>query len=47
MTIICFGCGREVKNGDYTAPWENGKNPHGFITCPYCGYENEDFSDDD
>lgn len=36
----CESCQNEL-SGDYTAPWEDGGNPNGYITCNSCGYRND------
>jgi predicted RNA-binding Zn-ribbon protein involved in translation (DUF1610 family) len=36
----CSNCGKSLDGGSYTAPWENGSNPDGYIKCPYCGFIN-------
>jgi DNA-directed RNA polymerase subunit RPC12/RpoP/predicted RNA-binding Zn-ribbon protein involved in translation (DUF1610 family) len=43
----CSNCGESLSGGDYTAPWENGSNPDGYIKCPHCGYVNFQWEDDD
>lgn len=37
---MCEACGRSLAGGVYTAPWENGNNPDGYIKCPHCGHAN-------
>lgn len=36
----CISCGASLSGGEYTAPWENGSNPDGYIKCPSCGCAN-------
>ncbi|GEM_PF-3545240 len=41
---ICENCGQKMVGGSYTAPWENGNNPDGYVKCPHrvfevCGLE--------
>ena len=39
-TRICENCGQKMVGGSYTAPWENGNNPDGYVKCPHCGHVN-------
>ena len=41
----CANCGQSLSGGEYTAPWENGNNPDGYIKCPHCGYVNFEWDD--
>ncbi len=41
----CANCGQSLSGGAYTAPWENGNNSDGYITCPHCGYANFEWDD--
>lgn len=41
----CVNCGQPLDGGEYTAPWENGNNPNGYIKCPHCGHINFDWDD--
>lgn len=43
----CPSCGQSLEGGDYTAPWEDGDNSYGYVTCPHCGYDVILDSDDD
>lgn len=36
----CINCGQSLTRGTYTAPWEDGDNSEGFVTCPHCGCYN-------
>lgn len=36
----CENCGESLSGGEYTAPWENGNNPDGYIKCPHCRHVN-------
>ena len=42
---ICSNCGQSLNGGEYTAPWENGNNSEGYVTCPHCGYTNFEWDD--
>lgn len=42
----CSNCGMSLSGGEYTAPWENGNNPDGYIKCPHCGYVIFQWNDD-
>lgn len=42
----CENCGQSMSGGEYTAPWENGNNPDGYIKCPHCGHVNFLWDDD-
>lgn len=42
----CENCGQSLSGGSYTAPWENGNNPDGYIKCSHCGYVNFQWEDD-
>lgn len=37
---LCESCGQYLSGGGYTAPWENGNNPDGYIKCPHCRHVN-------
>ena len=41
----CENCGQSLSGGEYTAPWENGDNPDGYIKCPHCGHINFEWDD--
>lgn len=41
----CSNCGQSLSGGSYTAPWENGNNPDGYVKCPHCGYVNFQWDD--
>lgn len=41
----CKNCGQSLSGGEYTAPWENGNNPDGYVKCPHCGYANFRYED--
>ena len=43
----CASCGWPLDDSPYTMKWEDGDNEYGYWTCRYCGYEHEDYSDDD
>lgn len=43
---ICENCGESLAGGNYTAPWEDGDNYDGYVTCPHCGYNNYIYEDD-
>ena len=49
MNDYCVCCGRSLKNGTLTLPWEDGDNKYAYVTCPYCGEENiqEGYGEDD
>mgnify|MGYP005487256127 CR=1 FL=1 len=36
----CDNCGKPLRGGQLTLPWENGGNPNAFVRCPHCGYSN-------
>ncbi|MBR3325875.1 MAG: hypothetical protein IKG22_00940 [Atopobiaceae bacterium] len=36
----CESCGGSLAGGEYTAAWENGNNPDGYVRCPHCGHAN-------
>ena len=36
----CESCGQSLDSGELTLPWEDGDNPHAYVTCPHCRYEN-------
>lgn len=37
----CIGCGLPLKHSSVlTSAWEDGDNPHAYITCADCGYQN-------
>ncbi len=36
----CANCGRPLRGGELTLPWEDGDNPYACIRCPHCGYTN-------
>lgn len=38
----CIHCGQSLEGGAYTAAWENGNNPDGYIRCPHCRKVNFD-----
>lgn len=42
----CENCGQKMVGGSYTAPWENGNNPDGYVKCPHCGHVNFIWEDD-
>ncbi len=44
---ICENCGRSLRRGSYTMPWEDGSNSDGYIRCPHCEYYNFQREDDD
>ena len=35
----CECCGRSLRGGGLTLPWEDGDNAY-VLTCPHCGTEN-------
>lgn len=37
---VCAGCSSELY-GDFTAPWEDGGNASGYVTCNSCGFRND------
>lgn len=41
-SCTCSNCGLSLSGGMHTAPWENGNNLDGYVTCPHCGYANYD-----
>jgi len=41
----CTKCGGALTGGEYTAPWENGNNPNGYVKCPHCGHVNFEWDD--
>ncbi len=41
----CISCGQPLAGGEYTAPWENGNNPDGYVKCPHCGAANFEYDD--
>lgn len=43
----CENCGRSLRRGSYTLPWEDGSNSDGYIKCPHCGYFNFQREDGD
>lgn len=38
----CRYCQQSLEGGAYTAAWENGDNPDGYIRCPHCRRANFD-----
>lgn len=44
-SLTCQNCGGNLTGGEYTAPWENGNNPDGYVKCPHCGYYNYFYED--
>ena len=36
----CDNCGKPLRGGQLTLPWENEGNPNAFVRCPHCGYSN-------
>ena len=36
----CAGCDSSMKGAEATAPWEDGDNADGYVTCPNCGFQN-------
>lgn len=36
----CECCGRSLRSGELTLPWEDGDNTYAYATCPHCGTEN-------
>ena len=47
MPTECEHCGMPLNGASYTLPWEDDDNPYGYYTCPYCGHQNVDYTDDD
>ena len=46
----CECCGRSLRGGELTLPWEDGDNAYAYVTCPHCGAENTQYwygEDDD
>ena len=33
----CECCGRSLRGGELTLPWEDGDNAYAYVTCPHCG----------
>ncbi len=44
---VCERCGKSLRGGSYTMPWESVNNPDGYIICPYCKHVNYQWEDDD
>lgn len=36
----CENCGQSLAGEALTLPWEDGDNPNAYVTCRYCGHEN-------
>lgn len=36
----CENCNRSLSDGDLTLPWEDGDNPHAYVTCA-CGHDTD------
>lgn len=46
----CECCGRSLRGGKLTLPWEDGDNAYAYVTCSHCGTENTQYGygkDDD
>ena len=39
----CENCQASLAGGNLTLPWEDGHNPHAYVTCRVCGHENDVF----
>ncbi len=35
----CPYCGRSLRGGELTLPWEDGDNASAYVRCPHCGEE--------
>ena len=35
----CPYCGRSLRGGELTLPWEDGDNASAYVRCPHCGVE--------
>lgn len=36
----CNGCQQPLAGSELTAPYEDGNNPHAYVTCRHCGTQN-------
>lgn len=46
----CECCGKSLRGGELTLPWEDGDNAYAYVTCPHCHAENTQYGygeDDD
>ena len=39
----CECCGKSLRGGELTLPWEDGDNAYAYVTCPHCHAENTQY----
>ena len=42
----CENCHSSLDRGELTLPWEDGDNKYAYVTCPHCGYTEDDWCND-